>query len=457
MNKLDLKQASNLLLLVAKNWEFYQKNTETKVNGRKGQERNFRPWQVTAKWWWEVCEELPVPMLHGYPEQVGLINCWVPDRHTMRRVGRLIPVLDTRVFGEDKESVQRWLVETVHLRTRVQQISESEWKEILSSRIPSLVPVDSIVDEGTYGNEKTDQVAKWYDACLETVAELEEIPGQAFKSCPLLCRKGTSWRYISDEPRYISDDNDLAKAFENDIWFLNVPARVEAAAIKYFGVRSLSKSVHESTTFGDSEFPLSGELLDSFKRSLPYIWAWRSSKSKQGADGLYARLKTLEPVVVPHITAKGHLDGIDREFERHFATKEGKLFLQQGRANETVLAKALAQVIGVRSEADFYENLFRCKSVHAREEKLIDKGMRAEELQRCLREFSGECSFVPPQENLPEEKPRTPQKQPTTPGPPEPETAPDHPRPGTGDRPRKKPEHVESSKNRDDGPEFKTR
>ena len=455
IRELSREQSARLLLLVAKHWEYYRDNTLVRAEGTKGQERNYRPWQVSAKWWWEVCEELPVPMLPGYPEQVGLINCWVPDRHTKGKVGKLIPVLDTQVFGEDEESVKRWLVETVHLRTRLEQISESEWKKIVSSRIPSLVPVDSIVDDGTYGNEKTDQVAKWYDACLETVAELEEVQEQAFKPCPLLCRKGPSWRYICDEPRYISDDNDLAKAFENDIWFLNVPARVEAAAIKYFGVRSLSKSVHESTTFGGSEFSVSPELLVSFKSSLPYIWAWRSSRTKQGADGLCARLKTLEPVVVRHITAKVRLDGIDREFERHFATKEDKLFLQEDRANETVLAKALAQLIGVRSEADFYENLFRCKSDHAREEKLIDKGMRAEELQRCLREFSGEDPFVPPEETPPEENPPTSEEEPPSPGPPGSETPSERPRPGTEDRPRNKNHKEESPEQGDERPEFK--
>jgi len=63
----------------------------------------------------------------------------------------------------------------------------------------------------------------------------------------------------------------------------------------------------------------------------------------------------------------------------------------------------LAKAVDVPSEADFYENLLRCRNGHQRKEKLLSKGIAEAEVGRCLRDYAG-----PP---IPEEQAEPPKKQ----------------------------------------------
>ena len=73
------------------------------------------------------------------------------------------------------------------------------------------------------------------------------------------------------------------------------------------------------------------------------------------------------------------------------------LLLHKDHANEAELAQALAKALGLRSEADFYENLLRCKNDDQRKEKLLSKGMPKAEVERCLREYSGRSEAERPE------------------------------------------------------------
>ncbi|GEM_PF-4594762 len=75
-----------------------------------------------------------------------------------------------------------------------------------------------------------DKVTGWYTACPETVAEQDNVSERVFTSCPFLCRKGDMRQYVANEPRYPDDDNDLAKAFAEDVWLFHIPARLAADA-----------------------------------------------------------------------------------------------------------------------------------------------------------------------------------------------------------------------------------
>jgi hypothetical protein len=234
-----------------------------------------------------------------------------------------------------------------------------------------------------------DNVTGWYVACLETAAEQENVSEKAFASCPLLCRKGDVWQYVTDELRYLDDDNDLGTAFAEDVWLFHIPARLAADAVKYFGVQPLSQSVEVNVTPGEPQSLLSDELNVRFCDSLPYVWAWRSSQSKQAADRLSVRLKGLEVLVVPALKASLSLDGLRHEVERRWHVNDHTIYLHKDHANEAGLAQALAKALDVRSEADFYENLLRCTDDRQRKEKLLSKGIADAEIERCLREYSG--------------------------------------------------------------------
>jgi len=317
----------------------------------------------------------------------------------------LLPVIDLDAFGDDKDDVRKWLDNEVHLRTRIAQVTVEEWKELLSVRIPDAAPAERL----TSNERLRDKVGGWYAACLEAVAEDENELQEAFAQCPLLCQKGNEWKYVGNgEPRYLDDDNDFAKAFAEDIWLFHIPSRLAADTLKYFSVKSLSEFVKVEVTPGEPKLPLSDGLLARFNKSLLYVYAWRSSQNKQDAETLAARLKRFQVYVVPSLKANLSLNGVCHEVEQHWHVTDGTIYLHGDHANEADLALALAKMVGVPSEADFYENLLRCSNDNQRKEKLLSKGIAEAEVERGLREYSGHPEDVEAEESSKEKKPHTP-------------------------------------------------
>jgi len=383
--RLDQRRAASLIRLIAQHWPaYYRDYAKVTAEGTLRRERYYRSWPVKAKWWWEVCERLPLARRDGCTEHVPLASLWLPDKRTERAIGDLLPVIDLDAFGNDKDVVRDWLVNAVGLRTRIEQLTVEQWQELLSTRIPDKAPAKRLASEETL----RDRVTKWYEACLETVADQENVSEKAFASCPLLCRKEGVWRYVADEPRYLDDDNDLAKAFANDVWLFHIPARITKDAETHLGVLPLSGSVQVDVTPGEPKSLLSDGLQAQFNESLPYVWAWRSSQSKQAADSLSARLKDLKVLVVPALKASLSLRGVHHEVERRWHVDDDTIYLHEDFANEAELALALAKALDVRSEADFYENLLRCSDDLQRKEKLLSKGIADAEIDRCLREYA---------------------------------------------------------------------
>jgi hypothetical protein len=189
--------------------------------------------------------------------------------------------------------------------------------------------------------------------------------------------------------RYLDDDNDLGTAFAEDVWLFNIPVRLASDAVKYFGVQPLSQSVEVNVTPGEPKSPLSGDLNVRFYETLPFVWAWRSSQSKQAAEKLSVHLKKLEVRVVPTLIANLSLYDVQHEVKRRWHVTNDTIYLHKDHVNEAELAQALAKIVDVRSEADFYENLLRCNNRHQRKEKLMSKGIADAEVERCFREYLG--------------------------------------------------------------------
>jgi hypothetical protein len=385
LDSLDARLGSLIIRLVARDWEaYYHTRAEVAAEGSLSRERYYRSWQVKAKWWWEVCERLPVPRRDCCAEHVALTSLWLPDRRTERTIGDLLPAIDLDAFGDDKGVVGDWLVSAVGLRTRIEQLTVGEWKTLLSAYTPDSAPIERLVSD----ERLRDRVMGWYAACLETVAEQENFPQKAFAPCPLLCRKAGSWAYVAKEPRYLDDDNELATAFAEDVWLFHVPARLAADAVKYLDVMPLSGSIRVDVTPGEPKSTLADALATRFNDSLPYVWAWRSSQRKQDAERLAARLKGMKVYVVPALEANLSLNGVHHKVERRWYVSEDTIFLHKDHADDAELAEALAKAVDARSEADFYENLLRCNDPHQRKEKLLSKGIADAEVERCLREYS---------------------------------------------------------------------
>ncbi len=385
VDNLDVARGVLLISLVAQHWEaYYRKRAEVAAEGSHSRERYYRSWQVKAKWWWEVCERLPLSKRGKSDDHIALAKLWLPDKRTERAIGGLLPVVDVDAFGNDKDAVREWLINAVGLRTRIEQVTVEEWKAFLSRHIPDKAPTERLVSE----ERLRDRVTGWYAACLDTAAEQENVSEKAFASCALICRKGDVWQYVADELRYLDDDNDLGTAFAEDIWLFHIPARLAADAVKYFGVLPLSQSVEVNVAPEEPQSPLSGELNVRFSESVPYVWAWRSSQSKQAADRLSDRLKGMEVLIVSALKASLSLGSVHHEVERRWHVDDDTIYLHKDHANEAELAQALAKALDVRSEADFYENLLRCNDASQRKQKLLSKGIADVEINRCLREYS---------------------------------------------------------------------
>jgi hypothetical protein len=308
----------------------------------------------------------------------------MPDKQAEKTIGTLLPVINLDAFGEGKTIVREWLQRTPRLRTRIDQLTESEWKDILVTRICDKAPIEQLVSD----ERLRYKITRWYEACLETVAEHERVSQNAFALCPLLCRKANTWQYVAGEPRYLSDDNDFADAFTEDVWLFDISAQFFPNALKYLGVCRLSKSIKVHVTPGEPTSLLPDELLRRLNESLPFVWAWRSSQSKQDAETLADRLKKLTVHVVPGLKANLSLNGVRREVERRSHVMGAAIYLHEDHANESELAQALSVVIDVRSEADFYEVLLESGDDRRRKEKLRSKGMVDADVERRLREYS---------------------------------------------------------------------
>ncbi len=75
---LDVARGVLLIDLVAQHWESYYRNRgEVTADGKSIREQNYRHWQVKSKWWWEICERLPLPRIDGCAEYFPLTALWL--------------------------------------------------------------------------------------------------------------------------------------------------------------------------------------------------------------------------------------------------------------------------------------------------------------------------------------------------------------------------------------------
>ena len=391
---LDEPKALALVRLIANNWDsYYREISEVKVYGAFSRERYYRSWKIQAKWMFETCQGLKLPTYkNGF---VPLTDCWLPDKPTERTIGDLLPILDIDRFKEEGEIVNRWLIDVVKLRTRMEQLTIRDWDKILLKRIPHLAP-----DEVAALDDRIrDKVTKWYENCLEAANDNEDYPENCFRFCPLLCRKGKEWKYVKDEPRYLADDRELSEAFVDYAWLVELPSRLKSAAEKYFCIQALSKCTLALPQISDIRQRFSGELEVKLKQTLPYVFAWRLSQAKQNAEKLRNKLKSFTVWIVDKLGVILEFGDISKDVGRRFILAESDIFLQECDVGEAVLGEAMAEILEIRSEADFYENLLRCENDDQRKAKLLAKGLTDTDIDPQLRAYEESHSVREEQES----------------------------------------------------------
>lgn len=238
-----------------------------------------------------------------------------------------------------------------------------------------------------------DTVAQWYEACLHSLGEQEDVRDGALSDVPLLCRKGNMWDYHADNPRWLADDDELANAFRDDCLQLEVRTGLRSQAKKWFGLRPLSQDIRKVVRPGECLKQQTEELQKALAQVTPYIFVWRCSQIKMDSSKIRHNLLALPVSVVDELFADLILDGVGQkriQTRWDVLEKEVLVSAKHSESSLTSLAGALRQAIEVTTDADFYKNLLRCTNDHDRKAKLISKGLTGEEIDRLLRLFPEE-------------------------------------------------------------------
>lgn len=399
---IDRQQASSLLALLALNWETYYR-THSEITITYTPQSRWYQHTDTAGWWKQVKHELVPPLVNNYAQTAPLAACWLPDKTTQKAVGDLVPVIDLKAFGRDADKVKNWLTEVAGVRRTLDQISLDEWRRLLTERIPQIVTAEQAAED----HSKRDTVIRWYDACLRSLEERDDVvPDEALSDVSLLCRKGDTWSCCRADSIWLADDDELANAFRQDCLQIEMRSALHSQAKKYFGLRLLSEGVNVKYQLGQLIEEKSKELQLCLESIIPYVFAWRCSQTKGEPDTVRNQLQSLTISVVDELHGTLILDGVaQKKVEKWFGVEDSHLLInaEHWRRRLTLLGSALAEALHVRTDADFYENLLRCNTEADCRDKLLSKGITKGELDHLLRSFGREPETPP---HL--EKPETP-------------------------------------------------
>lgn len=377
-----------LLQLLAIHWDEYYDDHTTIPIGVEGPQRGGRSDKRVPAFWWEyIQEEFNPPVRNNSEEGLTLKECFIPDSKTISSIGELIPIIEVNRFNKDLRQVTiSWLKKELGVRSSLTEISSDEWIAILAEKVPYIANATSIKKEKKLGH----RIIRWYVAALESLEDQIEVPDGVFRDVPLLCSKGRSLKYISDDTKWLSDDVEIAEAYHNKIWQIALPEKSSVQARKYMGLKSLSDSA-------DVSYALSGEKFEdrtlsiTLKKAIPYIYVWRCFKKSGENEKLKSLLKKLNVTMAENIKKTVSLETINSTLtDRQWGLDGNKIFISSTSASrEASLASALAVYLDVKSEADFFENMLK-STQRQRKQKLLNNNVSEAEIIRLLTEFDEE-------------------------------------------------------------------
>lgn len=397
---LDRQQASSLLVLLTLNWETYYRG-RSEITITYTPQSRWRHHTVTTGWWKRVQLELIPPLVNNYAQPAPLDACWLPDKTTQKAIGDLVPVIDLEAFGKEADKVKNWLRKVVYVRRTLDQISLEYWRKLLTDWIPKIVAPEQAAQD----HRKRDTIIRWYDACLRSLEERDDVPKNALSDVSLLCHKGDTWSYCGTDSIRLADDDELANAFGQDCWQIELRPALRSQSKRYFGLRSLSEEIDVKFQLGQLLKEKSEGLQRALKDVCPYIFVWRSSQTKREPDVIRSNLLSLRVSVVETLRANLTLEGVaEKEIERNCGVQKSQLIVSANRWDNrlTFLARALAEALDVKTDADFYENLLRYGSESGRRGKLLSKGITEGDMDRLLRLFRQEADITSSAESSPQ-------------------------------------------------------
>lgn len=399
LSSLNDEKGKVFLLLLIKNWEaYYEKNKMTLANHRPYRCWYDRSVSVEDYWWFQVKNELRVPVTHANFAGAPLSQCWLPDAQVQKILGEFLPVIDLEAFPEEyREKVLEWLRYEVRLRERLDQLKLEEWQEILQS-LPRCYPA------ARCQSEEKSRIA--VGAIYRTFLESSHDPAD-LREVIWLSRKGEEWDYR--EGCWLDDDENVAQAFSQDIWLLLHPGSgQEAKAARLPGVKRLSQHSHIKVLPGITLESQSREFHQILQEVIPFVYVWLRDQRKL-EEKAREKLHTLTVKVVNSLRLKVSLEGVGEQIiSKNWALDKNLIYLSEeslrNRTWQSDLSQGLANFLQRKADQEFYENLLRCESEEERRAKLRQKGVREEGIGMFLAEYHGTATPKPE----PPSEPRSP-------------------------------------------------
>jgi len=357
--------------------DYYSGKKEIQVacKGPQGGSRSDQ--SVIAKWWEDFQEVLVPPLESAYAQAAPLKECWLPDPETEKAIGPFLAAIDLDSFGEDRNTVEQWFRRTLDLRTHLGQVTGPEWTTILGEFLPRLI------EKSGTSNESLRVARACYEAALTSI-EGEDLPDKL--SIPLLCGRGDESRLVPPgEPRWIADDAECAEIFKDVVWVFSIPEQCYPGAKERLGVKSLKGSVQREQLYDPGEAKEDHKLSHIYQDATPFVFAWRRHRPSGKIERLRELLAGLQVKTLPSMDVRLTLPeiGVTREHQERFKGGVGKVFLREDTAGVPMLAKAIAEALGLsRESANLLENLLRCGDDTARKDKLVSENIPGNEIDR---------------------------------------------------------------------------
>ncbi|MFZ5448935.1 MAG: sacsin N-terminal ATP-binding-like domain-containing protein [Thermodesulfobacteriota bacterium] len=382
INDISTNIAVYFLILLMKNWEtYYSHHIKTYATYKPSRAWYDRTTQVDNLWWFQVTNELKVPVNSLHNSETPLFQCWIPDLQTNRILGGFLPIIDLEAFPADyRKEIEIWLRKYVGLRQGLAQVELDEWQEILVS-LPERYPVNLCQSD-----EKVRYaVANIYRSFLDSdnnPAELDPVP--------LLCRRGDEWDYR--EECWLDDQEEASLAFQEEIWLMPHPGSgLEAKAARLPGVKRLSQSARIEPVPGDENTTESQKISRKLFEVSPFIYSWLRDMGKQ-EEKIRGKIWQLKIIVVNSLKVIIGLNDLgERTIQRNLAILGDDIYLSmnsiQGQTWWSDISQGLARILERKPDQDFYEILLRCETDEERLAKLRQKGMKEETIDLNLKEY----------------------------------------------------------------------
>lgn len=386
--KLKTNQSIYLIKTIVKNWEdYYKYNSRAKYQYFYYDQKTKR---IDACWWYDLRHKLCLPLKGRYwrNKRIPLSKCWLPDQETEKTLGDFLPVIDLSQFGDEQtqREIEDWLIREVGVRTQIAKLTKDDWYQIIAHHLPAQVSEE----KANRSEECRKQAYNCYKAFLDWAQDHQEVD-QKFKKCRLLCQYQGQYTYKNSDECVIYFDDDFKRTqhFMDTICVFNLPSSYRSIAERYFGVVPVSKAIKREIIYSDQRKPLDEQYKEHVNRVLPYIYAVRCREAPKSAEETLKKLKNLEFYIEDSLSERLSLESYTKEvsdiawaFEE--IKQNGKIRIYLRQAQEYYIASAIAEALGVPTQADFYENLLRPQEEKDIRKRLFEKGLNQSDVEDAL-------------------------------------------------------------------------